>query len=310
MAGALAGAVSCGRCGLQLAGSVQRCFRCGFPLVAAASGSVVGTYAGRLAEVVQAGPWRRYVAVGIDLLLVLLLVGLGAVQLLTGRFGGVPGAVGTAVGLVLLLTLQALWFGLRGRTLGRLLLRQRTVDNLSGGPVPPIRFRFRSGRLVTADLGRGRDPLQPAVRPHPALADVPTVPVPTGVGQPARRDGTGGPAPTVPAETVTIRLDNGQRHIIRDTLLIGRSPENGFESHPLLAIADLSRALAKTHALLEWSGTVLWVTDLHTSGGTELISPDGERRLLVPGVRGPVTVGWSVRCGDRTFTVRAGSEAA
>lgn len=310
MAGALAGAVSCGRCGLQLAGSVQRCFRCGFPLVPAASGGVVGTYAGRLADVVQAGPGRRYLAVGIDLGLGLLLLALTLVQALTGRLGGVPGAVATGAALVLLLVLQAVWFGLRGRTLGRLLLRQRTVDNLSGGPVPAHQLWRRRGRLVTADLRRGRDPLQPAVRPQSTLADVPTVPPPPGAGPAARRDGSSTPAQAAPADSVLIQLDNGQRHTIRDSLLIGRSPENGFETHPLLAIADLSRALAKTHALLEWSGTVLWVTDLHTSGGTELISPDGERRLLVPGVRGPVGIGWTVRCGDRTFTVRAGTEAA
>jgi hypothetical protein len=75
--------------------------------------------------------------------------------------------------------------------------------------------------------------------------------------------------------------------------------------HPALGLADLSRTLSKTHALLEWSGQVLWVTDLHSANGSVLISPDGERRPLVPGIRGAAAVGWTVQCGARSFTVHA-----
>jgi hypothetical protein len=32
-------------------------------------------------------------------------------------------------------------------------------------------------------------------------------------------------------------------------------------------------ALIKPHALLEWSGSVLWVTDLYSANGSVLVSP-------------------------------------
>jgi hypothetical protein len=105
--------------------------------------------------------------------------------------------------------------------------------------------------------------------------------------------------------------------VINTSLLIGRSPESSRALElrastagktgelPVLALADLSRTLSKTHALLEWSGSVLWVTDLHSANGSVLISPDGERRPLVPGIRGPAAIGWAVECGNRSFTVHA-----
>ena len=111
-----------------------------------------------------------------------------------------------------------------------------------------------------------------------------------------------------PADAVLVIFDTGRRQLIKDTLLLGRSPENGRTAdgrrdHPVLGLADLSRTLSKTHALLEWSGTVLWVTDLGSANGSVLISPDGERRPLVPGIRGPAAIGWTVQCGSRTFRV-------
>jgi pSer/pThr/pTyr-binding forkhead associated (FHA) protein len=120
-------------------------------------------------------------------------------------------------------------------------------------------------------------------------------------------------------------FDTGRRQVITTSLLIGRSPESNSAraasvglaraapnkpDQPVLALADLSRTLSKTHALLEWSGSVLWVTDLHSANGSVLVSPGGERRPLVPGIRGPAAIGWTVECGSRSFTVRAVPERA
>jgi hypothetical protein len=118
------------------------------------------------------------------------------------------------------------------------------------------------------------------------------------------------------SDAVVIVFDTGRRQVISTSLLIGRSPEGvrGSEhrgsprtegEQPMLALADLSRTLSKTHALLEWSGSVLWVTDLHSANGSVLISPDGESRPLVPGIRGAAAIGWTVKCGSRSFTVHA-----
>jgi FHA domain len=118
------------------------------------------------------------------------------------------------------------------------------------------------------------------------------------------------------SDAVAIVFDTGRRQMIHTSLLIGRSPESNRAAEqrsgtpargevPALALADLSRTLSKTHALLEWSGSVLWVTDLHSANGSVLVSPDGERRPLVPGIRGPAAIGWTVECGSRSFSVHA-----
>jgi hypothetical protein len=211
---------------------------------------------------------------------------------------------------------QALLFVRRGRTLGRLVLGLRTVDDLTGNPVGfrKIMARLitshRIRRTVTADLARGRDPLTSALPrlPGAALAD--------GMGE-AVVAATGQGAAALPtSDAVAIVFDTGRRQVIHASLLIGRSPEDNRAAEQrgatpaagellVLALADLSRTLSKTHALLEWSGSVLWVTDLHSANGSVLVSPDGERRPLVPGIRGPAAVGWTVECGNRSFSVQA-----
>jgi hypothetical protein len=123
-------------------------------------------------------------------------------------------------------------------------------------------------------------------------------------------------AASMTSDAVAIVFDTGRRQVIQTSLLIGRSPESNRAlehrgaartpgEQPVLALADLSRTLSKTHALLEWSGSVLWVTDLHSANGSVLVSPDGERRPLVPGIRGPAAIGWAVECGNRSFSVHA-----
>ena len=211
---------------------------------------------------------------------------------------------------------QALLFVRRGRTLGRLVLGLRTVDDLTGNPVGfrKIMARLitshRIRRTVTADLARGRDPLTSALPPLPgsALAE--------GIDEAVFAASGQGATALPTSDSVAIVFDTGRRQVIHATLLIGRSPENNRVAEqrgappttgelPLLALADLSRTLSKTHALLEWSGSVLWVTDLHSANGSVLISPDGERRPLVPGIRGPAAIGWTVECGNRSFSVHA-----
>jgi pSer/pThr/pTyr-binding forkhead associated (FHA) protein len=155
-------------------------------------------------------------------------------------------------------------------------------------------------RTVTVDLRRGRDPLTPAL---PALSE-------SALAEGSRVDAAvfaalrPGAAATTTFDAVEIIFDTRRRQLITTSLLIGRSPESKGEQ-PMLALADLSRTLSKTHALLEWSGSVLWVTDLHSANGSVLVSPDGERRPLVPGMRGPAAIGWTVECGNRYFSVRA-----
>jgi hypothetical protein len=303
MPGALVGVASCARCGSLQTSAGALCQSCGTILTPAAEGSVVGTYTPLLAGVARSSAVRGYVAVSIDVLPLLVAAALAVVA-------GASGAQGRLI-LIGLLTVifvpaQLLAFIRWGRTLGRLAFQLRTVDDLTGNPVGlrKIIAGFTSShwmrRTVTADLRRGRDPLTPALPPLSESAIAEAARVDSAV---FAMSGTGSGVTPI-SDAVAIVFDTRRRQVINTSLLIGRSPESK-DQQPVLALADLSRTLSKTHALLEWSGSVLWVTDLHSANGSVLISPDGERRPLVPGIRGPAAIGWTVECGSRSFTVHA-----
>jgi hypothetical protein len=318
MTAALIGAASCARCGTGLDRSAALCPACGSLLLPAASGRVLGTSTPLLAGVARATPVRRYLALALDLLPLLAGVTVAVVLGVRGAYALLALAVALTLGYA---GLELALLAARGRTLGRLVLGLRTVDDLTALPPSVVRlagrvFGRRGPRLVTARLAGGRDPLQlaPAALLGTDLAEGPApeaaVFAPTGlapVGRPA------------PSEAVTLVFDTGRRHVVRTTLLIGRSPENSpglsrrdprrpAVDHPLLGLADLSRTLSKTHALLEWSGSALFVTDLQSANGTVLVSPAGDRRLLAPGVPGAAGIGWTVQCGARSFVIAASSE--
>jgi RDD family/FHA domain len=301
MPGALVGITSCARCGSMQTSAGMLCQSCGTVLTPAAQGSVLGTYTPLLAGVARASALRGYLAVLID---VLPLVMAAALAVASGASSAVATLILTGLLTVVFLVAQLLLFVRHGRTLGRLVLELRTVDDLTGNPVGvrKIIAGFRTSqwmrRTVTADLRRGRDPLTLALPPLPVSAIAEGARVDAGVFA------TSGPdsARTKQSDAVAIVFDTGRRQVINTSLLIGRSPESK-DQQPVLALADLSRTLSKTHALLEWSGSVLWVTDLYSANGSVLISPAGERRPLVPGIRGPAAVGWTVECGSRSFSV-------
>ena len=320
MPGALAGVASCARCGSMQTTAGVLCQSCGTALTPAARGSVLGTYTPLIAGVARTNALRGYLTALIDALPLAVAAAVAVVAAASGAFGTVAW-IGIFSGVFLIG--QLLLFVRRGRTLGRLALSLRTVDDLTGNPVSirKMMARFTPShwirRTVTANLTRGRDPLTLALAPLPASA----------LAEDARLDAAvfaaSGPAAAVPttSDAVAIVFDTGRRQVIQTSLLIGRSPESSRVSEPrdgirlageqpVLALADLSRTLSKTHALLEWSGSVLWVTDLHSANGSVLVSPDGERRPLVPGIRGPAAIGWTVECGNRSFTVHAAPQRA
>jgi uncharacterized RDD family membrane protein YckC len=107
---------------------------------------------------------------------------------------------------------------------------------------------------------------------------------------------------------LTVVLDSGQRFELAPCALIGRNPAagSGGAECAIVAIADLSRTLSKTHALLEWDGKELWVTDVGSSNGTGIIGPDGQLFALEPLSRTPVPPDWTVAPGERSLTFRVG----
>jgi hypothetical protein len=308
MPGALVGAANCGRCGAPIERRGPTCTTCGVTLLTVAPGTALGTYSGLLGGVAPAVPLRRRLAALIDGLLLVVPLVVGVALLASGD--------APAAGLLVLVTtiaiavVQLLLLVARGRSLGRRLLGLRTVDDLTALPVteaPALAGLMTIGSArgaVTADLRRGRDPLASgvaALEPEALGAEM------TQSRGRRRAQPAVAARATTRTATVVLALDSGVRLEVSGTLLIGRAPLNPEGSdHPVYAWADLNRSLAKTHALLEWTGDVLWVTDLQSATGTRLVGPDERIQPLLPGLRGPAGPGWTVWFGDHSLVVHSG----
>jgi hypothetical protein len=198
-----------------------------------------------------------------------------------------------------------------GRTLGRYAISVRTVDDLTG---LPLRVGGAAGVLfgraagaASVDLRKGRDPLEPSV---PSISarnlttttnEKPTDAATPTFGTTVRHIS----APTAPRATgdgVALVLDSGQRLVVESSLVIGRNPASD-DSAAVFSWPDLSRSLSKNHALLQWTGSALWVTDLGSTNGTAVVAADGTRTALAAGERAHARVGWTVEFGTRTATI-------
>ena len=270
----------------------------------------VGPDPGPLVGVLRTSIGRRVLAHVIDLLLVVL------VALATGLgTGALPGNLSTSLVILVALAFvvaQLAALSLRGRTVGRLLLKLRTVDDLTALPVRPghlvrqLTQSLRPLRLVTADLRHGRDPVLPVLGTAGPAGLTPTS-SPTAPGALANVETVVGAdqASGDVRPSVGIVLESGERYQIDRSLVIGRNPVDPVlgADRALLAWPDLSRRLSKTHVLLEWSGNVLWVTDLNSVTGTTLVTAGGDRQRLVAGVRTGAPMGSVIICGGRSVKV-------
>lgn len=84
-------------------------------------------------------------------------------------------------------------------------------------------------------------------------------------------------------------------------VLVGRkpvSPEWVGSDVRLLYISSELRNISSTHAMIEYDAMGAWVTDLHSTNGTQVVWPDSPPERLVPGVRTAVKVGCVIDLGD------------
>ncbi|MGW6130200.1 FHA domain-containing protein [Cellulomonas sp. NPDC055163] len=214
-----------------------------------------------------------------------LLVDAGVVVLALVVGLGVTPLLGLALPVVTLLVIVA---GLmrHGRTPGHRVLRLRTVDARTGLPGSPL--ALLPARGVTADLVRGRDPLQ--VVPS-ALAPVPRTSAPRAADPWA----AGRRQPS----TVVLLTDDGSVLQVTGPTIVGRSPVDPTGAHLLLGIPDLSRSISRSHALLEPHGASVWVTDLGSANGTAVALPGEPLVRLAPNVRVEAPLGARLALGDR-----------
>jgi len=115
-----------------------------------------------------------------------------------------------------------------------------------------------------------------------------------------------------PAAVVgSLLLDDGRRVRLDGDLIIGRGI-NTHDSSPWergtrrLSLDDPSQSIGRSHARIHATGTDLFVEDLDTVNGTELIGPDGRRRSLRAGQRMQLWPGWQLVLGRR-ITISIGA---
>jgi len=95
---------------------------------------------------------------------------------------------------------------------------------------------------------------------------------------------------------VVVRLD--------DPVVVGREPLPPSDLPGAVAVSiagDMS--VSKTHALVESIDGTVWVTDLDSSNGSELIGVDGTQTRLSPGIPTVAAVGTTIRVGTTTDLV-------
>lgn len=164
----------------------------------------------------------------------------------------------------------------------------------------------------------GASQQDPPILPPPAPASGPV----TGTAPPAA--GLGGPMPAgvVPVdapiaappppvrhvevgEQLLLTFDTGQRAqlSIPVSVNLGRKPDRTDPDDQLVVVQDSEGTVSKTHLRLDYRGDSVWLTDLGSTNGSEILDDTGEGAELAQGMRVRLEDGSRVRIGNRSFTV-------
>lgn len=206
-------------------------------------------------------------------------------------------------------------------------LGQAPVHQLGQSPAqPPAAAGARSGQIpVIAPQGAppvvgGPAPAQPqpvtaprhpqaAAQPPaqaPALAPVPhpVSAMPPGVVA-VDAPIAAAPAPREVGTLLLLSFDTGQRAQLRVPTIanLGRRPDASDPEDQLVVVDDPDGSVSKTHLRLEYRGDSVWVTDLGSTNGSEMVDDTGEASALPRAARMRIDDGASVRIGQRSFTV-------
>jgi len=117
------------------------------------------------------------------------------------------------------------------------------------------------------------------------------------------------PAPAVDAApAVVLELSTGQRELLDQPILLGRSPSvsqvSGVRMPRLVTVGDVDQDISRNHAQFTLEGDTVVVTDLHSRNGTLIRLPGKEQQKLRAGEPTAILVGTVVDFGSGiTLTV-------
>lgn len=183
------------------------------------------------------------------------------------------------------------------------------VVNLRGGR-DPLAQPVRAAEIEAAFAPRP-EPLPAVVMVNPGRPSVTRTPLPTTPRTSLAGDATRIAGPVAePVATATVaarilRFDTGSRAALVGSLIIGRRPgvHARFPGAGLVAIDDPSRTVSAIHLAVIANDLGIWVEDLGSTNGSQVVGATGRVTALRAGVRTPVPPGAVVRLGDRTMRV-------
>lgn len=106
-------------------------------------------------------------------------------------------------------------------------------------------------------------------------------------------------------EQLLLTFDTGQRAQLSIPVAVnlGRKPDRTEQDDQLVVVQDSEGTVSKTHLRLDYRGDSVWLTDLGSTNGSEILDDTGEGSLLAKGSRVRLEDGSRVRIGNRSFTV-------
>ena len=154
----------------------------------------------------------------------------------------------------------------------------------------------------------------PSVAPAPGAAPAavtgppPVAPAhqaaPGPVPAPPARPRQAGPA-AVADSALLLVFDTGQREYLPlgAVAVLGRGPAPAMPTDLTITVHDDEGTVSKNHLRLEHARDGVWLTDLGSTNGTEVLADDGTTAALPAATRLALPEGARVRLGRRAFTV-------
>lgn len=100
---------------------------------------------------------------------------------------------------------------------------------------------------------------------------------------------------------------DGTAFALHATNVLGRRPsaEHAAQNAQLVALSDPGKVLSRTHASVDVTDGTLWVVDLDSTNGTDIIENDGTVSACVPGTPYTVPADASLSLGGRIVSFAA-----
>ena len=196
------------------------------------------------------------------------------------------------------------------------------VPSLATGVEARVTFvpgsRSRSSIVVgsAAGIAPGGAPVAEPAVPLPTPAPSPTISAaPPGAAPVPAAAPVASPSSASPTAAVARALlvdHESIRYTVEGTALIGRNP-TADSAHPgvaVIAVADGSFSMSKTHARLDVVDGGMRLTDLGSSNGSAAIDSAGVATPVTDGESTTIPWGGTMRLGDRAFAVYPPSSEA